>query len=50
MKMKCGHEVLDYELSKEGGVVFIRYECEKGCKTKWAMVGEVPLPDEIEVE
>jgi len=48
--MKCGHEVMGYELSKENGIVFIRYECIEGCKTEWAMVGEAPYPDEILIE
>ena len=50
MKMKCGHEVVDYELEKQDGIVFIRYVCEKGHWTKWKMVGEAPYPDEIEME
>ena len=50
MKMKCGHEVADYELAKESGIVFIQYTCVNGCKTKWGYVGEAPYPDELDIE
>ena len=50
MKMKCGHEVSGYELEKRDGIVFIRYECVEGCQTEWAIVGEAPYPDEVNME
>ena len=48
--MRCGHEVYTYELSKEGGIVYIRYVCTEGHRTAWACVGEAPYADEIEIE
>lgn len=48
--MKCGHETAEYELEKQDGIVFIRYICNEGCRTKWHAIGEAPYSDEIPIE
>jgi len=47
--MRCGHDVYDYELEKEQGIVYIRWRCVENCKTEWSLVGEAPYPDECEL-
>nr|MDO8082847.1 hypothetical protein [Candidatus Freyarchaeota archaeon] len=49
-KMKCGHDVYDYELEKSSGIVFIQWRCVEGCKTEWTTVGEAPYPDECKLD
>ena len=48
-KLKCGHKLNWYELSKSEGIVFIRYNCVKECQTEWFSMGEVPDANEIEI-
>lgn len=50
MIMKCGHEVKDYDLIKDDGIVYIQYTCEEGCTSEWACVAEAPYGDDVEME
>ena len=48
--MKCGHKPINYEYGKNNDILFIRYICKYGHYTKWKAVGDLPFPDEIELE
>ena len=49
-KMKCGHWMVSKEFVSRDGIAYVQFTCSEGCKSKWGFIGEIPYPNELEME